>query len=165
MLHLSCSPLTLGDNLNFTHPNWLINWADLTHKNMNRSEKWVIFNEQDKLIVAYSFRHISNNPNHQDHSFHSCQHNTANLWSISFNDSCNHHICSPHDYHQNNHHYNRNYHQEVDVLCLIQCSSPFIQPDFLESGYKLLLQVIQDIMMSSTLWQCSLSLSSSTLWK
>ena len=31
--------------------------------------------------------------------------------------------------------------QEVDVLCLIQCSSPFIQPDFLESGYKLLLQV------------------------
>ena len=32
--------------------------------------------------------------------------------------------------------------QEVDILCLIQCSSPFIQPDFLESGYKLLLQVI-----------------------
>jgi len=31
-------------------------------------------------------------------------------------------------------------HQEVDVLCLIQCTSPFIQPDFLDSGYKLLLQ-------------------------
>ena len=31
-------------------------------------------------------------------------------------------------------------HKEVDVLCLIQCTSPFIQPDFLESGYKMVLQ-------------------------
>jgi len=31
-------------------------------------------------------------------------------------------------------------HQEVDVVCLIQCTSPFIQPDFLESGYKMVLQ-------------------------
>ena len=30
--------------------------------------------------------------------------------------------------------------QEVDVLCLIQATSPFLQPDFLESGYKLVLQ-------------------------
>ena len=34
------------------------------------------------------------------------------------------------------------HHQEVDVLCLIQCTSPFLQPDFLESGYKLVLQVL-----------------------
>ena len=34
------------------------------------------------------------------------------------------------------------HHQEVDVLCLIQCTSPFLQPDFLESGYKLILQVL-----------------------
>ena len=25
---------------------------------------------------------------------------------------------------------------EVDMLCLIQCTSPFIQPDHLEAGYK-----------------------------
>jgi len=31
-------------------------------------------------------------------------------------------------------------HKEVDVLCLIQATSPFLQPDFLESGYKLVLQ-------------------------
>jgi len=31
-------------------------------------------------------------------------------------------------------------HKEVDVVCLIQCTSPFIQPDFLESGYKMVLQ-------------------------
>lgn len=31
-------------------------------------------------------------------------------------------------------------HKEVDVLCLIQCTSPFLQPDFLESGYKMLMQ-------------------------
>ncbi|XP_023344475.1 N-acylneuraminate cytidylyltransferase A isoform X3 [Eurytemora carolleeae] len=31
-------------------------------------------------------------------------------------------------------------HQEVDVLCLIQCTSPFIQPEFLDAGYKLLLK-------------------------
>jgi len=30
--------------------------------------------------------------------------------------------------------------KEVDVVCLIQCTSPFIQPDFLESGYKMVLQ-------------------------
>jgi len=30
-------------------------------------------------------------------------------------------------------------HKEVDVLCLIQCTSPFIQPDFLETGYKMML--------------------------
>ena len=45
-----------------------------------------------------------------------------------------------HSYHNDHHHHHEI--QEVDVLCLIQCSSPFIQPDFLESGYKLLLQVI-----------------------
>ena len=78
MLHLSCPPLALGDNLNFTHPNWLINWADLTHKNMNISEKLVIFNEQD-IDNKYNFRHISNSLNYQDHFFHSCQPNTANL--------------------------------------------------------------------------------------
>ena len=43
------------------------------------------------------------------------------------------------------------YHQEVDVLCLIQCSSPFIQPDFLESGYKLILQVNLVIIIIITL--------------
>jgi len=32
------------------------------------------------------------------------------------------------------------HHQEVDIVCLIQCTSPFIQPDFLDSGYKLLLE-------------------------
>jgi len=31
-------------------------------------------------------------------------------------------------------------HKEVDLVCLIQCTSPFIQPDFLESGYKLVMQ-------------------------
>ena len=48
-------------------------------------------------------------------------------------------------------------HKEVDVLCLVQvkiflskililkqftvqCTSPFIQPDFLETGYKMVLQ-------------------------
>ena len=49
-------------------------------------------------------------------------------------------------------------HKEVDILCLIQvkskkvsfllnidnfqCTSPFIQPDFLESGYKMVLQAL-----------------------
>jgi len=32
------------------------------------------------------------------------------------------------------------HHKEVDVLCLIQCTSPFIQPEFLDAGYKLLLE-------------------------
>ena len=41
--------------------------------------------------------------------------------------------------------------QEVDVLCLIQCSSPFIQPDFLESGYKLILQVTKTHVLASSL--------------
>lgn len=33
-----------------------------------------------------------------------------------------------------------NVHKEVDVVGLIQCTSPFLQPDFLESAYKLIFQ-------------------------
>jgi len=40
-------------------------------------------------------------------------------------------------------------HKEVDVLCLIQCTSPFIQPDFLESGYKHVLQGYDSVFSST----------------
>jgi len=30
------------------------------------------------------------------------------------------------------------FHKEVDILCLVQCTSPFIQPKYLRKGYKLM---------------------------
>ena len=39
--------------------------------------------------------------------------------------------------------------KEVDVLCLIQCTSPFIQPDFLESGYKLVMSGYDSVFSST----------------
>ena len=56
-----------------------------------------------------------------------------------------------HHHHLPPHHHHHRETQEVDVLCLIQCSSPFIQPDFLEAGYKLILQVTNTHVLASSL--------------